>query len=162
MDHSQEPRQQASPSDGEYRLAGARRPNGAHVSSRGEAGERYPEQELTRAIIGCAVQVHKALGPGFLESIYENALAHELSKQGLRFTRQAIVKVHYDGIEVGEHRLDLFVESRVVVELKSVDAMVPKHTAQLISTLKAVGARVGLLINFDEIKLVDGLQRVVL
>ncbi len=122
----------------------------------------YPEKELTEKIIGCAITVHRELGPGYLESIYENALSHELMKQGLAFERQRVVRVFYDGIQVGEHRLDLFVEGRVVVELKSVDTLTQKHLAQTISSLKAVGANVGLLMNFDEAKLVDGIRRVVL
>ena len=122
----------------------------------------YPEKELTERIIACAIAVHRELGPGFLEVIYENAIAHEMRKHGLRFERQYVVPVFYDGVQVGEHRVDLFVEGKVVVELKSVDALNEKHKAQVISTLKAVPARVGLLMNFNEARLVDGLQRVVL
>ena len=85
------------------------------------SGERcFPERELTERIIGSAIAVHKALGPGFLESVYEKALAHELAKQGLRFERQETTKVLYDGVVCGEHRLDFLVEERVVVELKHV------------------------------------------
>ena len=128
----------------------------------GFPAREFPEQELTGKIIGCAIAVHKELGPGYVECIYENALAHELAKQGLRVERQKVVKVLYDGIPVGEHRVDLFVEGKVVVELKSVETITSKHVAQAISTLKAVKAEVALLMNFDEAVLADGIRRVVL
>lgn len=121
----------------------------------------FPERELPERIIGCAIAVHKALGPGFLESVYENALAHELTKQGLQFERQKATKVLYDGVVCGEHRLDFLVEERVVVELKHVEAVHNVHLAQVISTLKAFGVKVGLLINFNEARLVNGIRRVV-
>jgi len=122
--------------------------------------EGYPEQELTETIIGCAIRVHRALGPGYLEAVYENALAHELTKVGLSADRQRVVKVLYDGVEVGEHRADIVVDDRVIVELKSVESLHPKHVAQVISTLKATGVKIGLLINFNETRLVDGVKRV--
>ncbi len=124
--------------------------------------EKYPEKELTERIIGCAIRVHRELGAGYLEAIYENALVHEFVKEEIAFERQRTAKVYYDGVQVGEHRFDLFVESKVVVELKSVEMLTEKHLAQMISTLKTVGAKVGLLMNFDEAKLVDGIRRVVL
>ena len=122
----------------------------------------YPEKGLTEEIIRCAIAVHRTLGPGFVENIYESAMAHELGKIGRSFERQKIVKVFYDGIEVGEHRIDLFVEQKVVVELKSADAIVGKHVAQVISTLKAAGVQVGLLLNFDQARMIDGVKRVIL
>jgi len=135
---------------------------GARISPAGKGVSDFPETELTEKIIGCAIAVHRALGPGFLDAIYEKALALEMSKQGLRVERQRIVRIYYDGTEVGEHRIDLFVNGRVVLELKCADGISEKHLAQVISTLKAVGAEVGLLINFDEARLVDGIRRVVL
>lgn len=126
------------------------------------ADRDYPHRELTERVIGCAIRVHRELGPGYLESIYENALTHELRKQGLRVDTQHEVPVVYDGVQVGLHRADILVEGAVVVELKSVEALVPRHRAQLISTLKAVGASVGLLMNFNEARLAQGLKRVVL
>ncbi|MDY7009958.1 MAG: GxxExxY protein [Planctomycetota bacterium] len=123
--------------------------------------KQYPEKELTEKIIGCAISVHRELGPGYLEILYERALAQEFKKQGLKFEQQRSAKVFYDGVEIGEHRIDLFVEEKVVVELKSVERLNSRHVAQVISTLKAVGADVGLLINFDESRVVDGIQRVV-
>jgi GxxExxY protein len=136
--------------------------SGAKVSGAMPDGEDHPEKELTRRIIGCAVAVHKTLGPGYLEVVYENALAQELQEQGLKFERQKVVKVLYHGREVGEHRIDLLVEGKVVVELKSVEDLAKKHVAQVISTLKAADARVALLMNFNEAKMVDGVRRVVL
>ncbi|MHC4716546.1 MAG: GxxExxY protein [Planctomycetota bacterium] len=134
----------------------------ANVTRLGLPEKEYPEKDLTEKIIGCAIKVHRALGPGYLEAIYENALAIELTGNGLRVDRQRVVKVLYEGVEVGEHRIDLVVEGRVVLELKSVESLNQKHTAQIISTLRASGVRVGLLINFNEARLADGIRRVVL
>jgi len=135
---------------------------GAEVTGARGPDKDYPERELTEKIIGCAIHVHRELGPGFLESIYENALARALNGSGLRFERQKVVKVFFDGVEVGEHRIDLFVENSVVVELKSVEVLTNRHMAQVISTLKAARTQVGLLLNFDAARLVDGIRRVVL
>lgn len=121
----------------------------------------YPHKDLTERIIGCAINVHRALGPGFLESVYENALAHELNKNGLQVERQVATQIVYDDVVCGEHRLDMLVEGQVIVELKHVDGLHDKHLAQVISTLKAFGVQVGLLINFNEAKLVSGIRRVV-
>ncbi len=134
---------------------------GAEISGGPRPGEVYPEKDLTEKIIGCAIAVHRELGPGFLEMIYENALSHELRKQGLVVERQVPVRVMYDGVEVGEHRCDVIVDRKVVIELKSVDALTDRHLAQLISTLKAFKLKIGLLLNFNEARLVDGLRRVV-
>lgn len=122
----------------------------------------FPHKDLTFRINGCAIQVHKTLGPGFLESIYENALAVEFARQGLRYERQRSVQVIYEGVQVGEHRCDFVVEGKVLVELKSVDVLIEKHVAQVISTMKAFAVHVGLLFNFDETKLMDGFHRFVL
>lgn len=124
--------------------------------------ESFPQKELTFSINGCAIRVHKALGPGFLESIYENALSVEFQRQGFRFERQKSAKVVYEGVEVGEHRCDFLVEGSVLVELKSADGLCDKHVAQVISTMKAFNVQVGLLFNFDETRLMDGFQRFVL
>ena len=119
------------------------------------------DNRVTEAIIGAAIEVHKTLGPGFLESIYEEALCVELSLRGIRFARQALVGLDYKGHRIGESRLDLLVEDSVVVELKAVDALAPVHSAQVISYLKATGCRVGLLINFNVRRLTDGIKRIV-
>ena len=135
----------------------ARRP----VTSTTDSDPECPERELTQRIIGCAIEVHKTLGPGFKEGIYENAMIHELTRQGLAVNNQRVIQVFYKGTRVGWHRIDLVVEEKVIIELKHVETILKKHMAQTISTLKAAGLRVGLLINFNETRLMDGLRRVV-
>ena len=125
------------------------------------AGKDYPQKALTEQIIGGAIAVHKALGPGFLESVYENALVHELTKRGLQVQQQVLAEIIYDGAMVGEHRLDILVDGKVIVELKHVESIHDKHVAQVISMLKAFGIKVGLLINFNEARLTNGIRRVV-
>jgi GxxExxY protein len=107
-------------------------------------------EELSNQLIGAAIQFHKELGPGFLESIYEQALKVELSESGLRFDSQKEIKVQYSGVEVGVHRLDLVVEEEIIVELKAVKELADIHFAQLRSYLKATGMKVGLLLNFSK------------
>jgi len=106
--------------------------------------------DLTDKIIGCAIEVHKKLGPGFLESIYENAFILELEKQNLHGERQQEVIVKYDGIEVGRHRLDLIVNNTIVVELKAAKNIEDVHFAIVKSYLKALGKEHGLIINFSK------------
>jgi GxxExxY protein len=106
------------------------------------------DEELTRQIIGCAMRVHRVLGPGYLESVYEKALAHELQKAGLAAECQKPIRVHYDGIVVGDFVADLFVEGRIVVEIKAVRALTKAHEAQLVNYLTASGIDIGLLLNF--------------
>jgi len=110
--------------------------------------EGLEERELTGAIIGAALEVHRGLGPGFLESVYENALCVELGRRAISFDRQLEVPVLYVGLEVGRHRVDLVVAERVVVELKAIKALEPIHFAVLCSYLRASDKRVGLLLNF--------------
>jgi len=105
-------------------------------------------EKLTGRIIECAIKVHKKLGPGFLESIYQVALPIELVKEGLRVETQKEIRIYYDGKEVGFHRLDLVVEKQVIIELKTVKDFTDSHLAQLRSYLKATGLKVGLLLNF--------------
>ncbi|MFA5393192.1 MAG: GxxExxY protein [Candidatus Ratteibacteria bacterium] len=105
-------------------------------------------EKLTGKIIECAIKVHKKLGPGFLESIYQAALPLELVKQGLKVETQKEIKVFYDGKEIGLHRIDLLVEGQVIIELKTVNDFDDSHLAQLLSYLKASGLKVGLLLNF--------------
>ena len=116
-------------------------------------------EELTDRIIACAIRVHKKLGPGFLESIYQTALPLELLKDGLKVETQKEIKIFYDDKEVGSHRLDLVVEGEVIVELKTVKEFDDSHLAQLRSYLKASGLKVGLLLNFA--KAVLKIKRVV-
>ena len=107
-------------------------------------------EQLTEKIIGCAIEVHKKLGPGFIESIYENALIIELQKKGLPFDRQKEVVIQYDGVEVGRHRLDLIVNDTIVVELKAVKNIEDIHFAIVKSYLKALRKEHGLIINFSQ------------
>jgi GxxExxY protein len=113
-----------------------------------ETGLEY--EDLTDKILGCAIEVHKRLGPGFLESIYENALIIELQRRNLRVEQQREVVIRYDGVEVGVHRLDLIIDDAIVVELKAVKNIEDIHFAIVKSYLKALGKEHGLLINFSK------------
>jgi len=118
--------------------------------------------EITEKIIGAGIEVHKVLGPWMLESVYEAALADELSQPGLMVERQVAVPLSYKGLNFDEgYRLDLLVANEVIVELKCVDALLPIHEAQLLSYLKLSGRKVGLLINFKVPVLKMGIKRLV-
>lgn len=108
----------------------------------------YKHTDLTKAIIGAFYDVYNALGYGFLEKVYENALVHELRKRGFEVRQQQPIKVIYDGIEVGEYFADLLVNQQVIVELKATEAIAPDHEAQLVNYLKATNIDVGLVLNF--------------
>ncbi len=101
--------------------------------------------ELTERIIGCAMRVHSTLNSGFLESVYHNALLHELSKNGFSVESEKLINVHYDGVLVGAFSADLFVENEVIVELKAIQALALVHEVQLVNYLTATGTDVGLL-----------------
>jgi GxxExxY protein len=118
---------------------------------------------LSNRVIGCALEVHRELGPGLLESTYEQCLAYELSLAGLEFKAQHVLPVKYKGvlIECG-YRVDLLVQDSLIVELKSVDKLLPIHEAQLLTYLKLSGVHTGLLMNFNVSYLKDGLKRMVL
>jgi GxxExxY protein len=113
-----------------------------------KGGNMLEHEELTERIIQAASAVHRQLGPGFLESIYEAALSIELRKRGLTFDRQRHLPIFYDGIEIGYHRLDLLVEDTIVVELKAVKSIEDVHFAVVRAYLKAAGRKHGLLFNF--------------
>ena len=118
--------------------------------------------EITGAIVDAAVKIHIDLGPGLLESVYEVVLAKALEKRGFRVERQKLVSFEYDGMFFDEgFRTDLIVDGRVIVELKSVETLAPVHSKQLLTYLRLMDFRVGLLINFGTVKLVDGLHRIV-
>ncbi|MBI1775625.1 MAG: GxxExxY protein [Proteobacteria bacterium] len=120
------------------------------------------ENRIGETVLGCALTVHKALGPGLLESAYEACLAHEFGKAGLGFKRQIALPVVYDGIKIeAGYRLDLLVESRVVVEIKAVEKLGEIHQAQLLSYLKLGGYRLGYLLNFNVPRLKNGIWRLV-
>jgi GxxExxY protein len=106
------------------------------------------DEALTKSIIGCAFTVHNALGPGFLEKVYENALAHELRKRGINVVQQAPLRVTYDGVIVGDFYADLWVDDRVIVEIKAVQTLHKRHEAQLVNYLTTTGVDTGLLLNF--------------
>ena len=123
----------------------------------------YYEKDLTGKIIGAAIEVHRALGPGLLESAYDACLAHELSLRGLSFEHEKPVPVEYKGVGLDcGYRPDFLVSGKVVVELKAVDAIHPVHEAQILTCLKLTGCRVGLIINFNVPVLKDGIKRIVL
>jgi len=117
---------------------------------------------LTHSIIGAAIEVHRALGPGLLESIYEAALCIELDERSIRYERQAFVPALYKGRSLGDYKVDLIVEDLVVVEVKSVAAVLPVLHAQLLTYLRLTKKRVGLLINFNAPVVKDGITRRVL
>jgi GxxExxY protein len=109
--------------------------------------------QISEKIIGCAFKVSNALGDGYLEKVYENALAHELRKAGLSVLQQHGLKVYYDNVVVGEYVPDLFVEDEVIVELKAIKALQDTHVAQCINYLKTTGLRLCLLLNFGRRKM---------
>ena len=116
--------------------------------------------DLTTQIIRCAIEVHRHLGPGLLESVYESALCVELNSAGLSFVRQVGVPVLYKGELIAEHRPDLVVSDRVIVEVKSVERFNPVFLAQMLTYLRITGLRVGLILNFNRAVMVDGVRRV--
>jgi GxxExxY protein len=124
-----------------------------------EPGARL--DELAHAVIGAAIEAHRILGPGYLETVYEAALAVEFGLRGIPFERQKAVAVQYKGREAGEGRLDFLIAGELVLEIKAVDALAPIHSAQVISYLKALHLPLGLLINFHVPMLKDGIKRVV-
>jgi GxxExxY protein len=133
-----------------------------HDAKAEEAEEPDPEiDRWAHEVIGAALEVHRTLGPGFLESIYEHALCLELQARGVPFRRQVPLTVRYKGQIVGRGQLDLLVGRQLVVELKSVETLAPIHSVQLRSYLKALGQPLGLLINFNVHLLQDGLRRIV-
>jgi len=120
----------------------------------------HKDTEVTEVVIGAAIEVHRQLGPGMLESVYETALAYELTQRGLVVERQKAVPVAYKGLNFDEgFRLDLLVNHQVIVELKCVDVLLPIHDAQLLSYLKLTGLKVGLLLNFKVPVLKQGIKR---
>ncbi len=125
-----------------------------------DAVTEFPSGKLTGAIIGAAMEVHSALGPGLLESAYESCLFFELAERGIQVDRQVALPVEYKKRQVDcGFRIDLLVESEVIVELKAVEKTLPIHTAQLMTYLKLSGKRVGLIINFNVASLRDGIIR---
>ena len=117
---------------------------------------------ITREIIAAAIEVHRHLGPGLLESAYQECVCYELSRMGLSFTREVHLPVSYKGLQLAcSYRIDLLVENEILVELKSVEKLLPIHSAQLLTYLKASHKQIGLLINFNVLVLKDGIKRIV-
>lgn len=118
------------------------------------------DDPLTREIIGAAIEVHKALGPGLLESAYESCLARELEIRGLRFDRQSEIRLDYKGVRLDcVYRMDLVIEEAVLVEIKAVEKLLPIHDAQVLTYLRLTGFRRALLLNFNTPYLRDGIKR---
>ncbi len=117
--------------------------------------------EMATKVIGAAIEVHRHLGPGYLESVYEEALSIEFAKAGINFERQKEIGVSYKGCEIGKHRLDFFVGGMLIVKLESVEELAGIHKAQVISYLKTTGFQLDLLINFNVPVLKSGIQRIV-
>src|SRR5574341_2649120 len=121
------------------------------------------ENRISEAIIGAAIEVHKALGTGLLASAYEDCLAHELTLRGIPFEKQYAMPVCYKGIEIDcGYRIDLWVEKLVIVELKAIDAFAPIHEAQIMTYMKLANNRLGLLLNFNVTRLKLGIKRIIL
>jgi GxxExxY protein len=118
------------------------------------------QEELLKQFIDAAIEVHRELGPGYDEAVYENALVVEMDLRGIPYERQKTVDVVYKGVPVGEGRIDLFLGGEVVVELKAVEQLNKKHMAQVISYFKATKKPLGLLVNFHEYLLKNGLKRI--
>ena len=119
------------------------------------------ERELTEKVIGCAIEVHRVLGPGLLESTYQQCLAHELKVSSIPFQLEALLPVDYKGVNLDcGYRLDFLVDGRLILELKAVDEVSGLHQAQLMTYMRLAKVSVGLLINFNVTRLVDGIRRV--
>ena len=118
--------------------------------------------EISAKILDCAIKVHRAIGPGLLESTYEVCLAYELQKVGLKVETQVQLPIIYDGIEIeAGYRIDLLVEDKIIVELKSVEQLMPIHEAQLLTYLRLSKKKLGLLINFNVYLLKNGFKRII-
>ena len=119
--------------------------------------------EITEKIIGACINVHRALGPGLLESYYEACLFYEIEQAKLNVFRQVVLPIDYKNVKLDAgYRIDLLVENKVIIEIKAVEELADIHRAQILSYLKLSGCKVGLLINFNVVRVMDGLQRFVL
>lgn len=119
--------------------------------------------QLTYKIIGCAYEVHKILGPGLLESTYETCLCYELEKAGIKYEKQKELIINYKGVRLNNgYRIDILVENNIVIELKSVETLLPVHTAQIMTYIKLSKKKIGLLINFNVTNLQNGIHRYII
>ena len=119
------------------------------------------EKELSYKIVGCAIQVHKVLGSGYMEKLYERALLVELEENGLKAESQVPVQVHYKNILIGDYKIDIIVENKVIIELKACSKIIPVHEAQLIQYLYASGIKIGYVINFGSSRKLEYVRKVV-
>ena len=134
-----------------------------HEGHQGNEGISEEVERVAQVVVDAGLKVHKALGPGLLESAYEHCLAYELGARGVSLRRQAALPIRYDGVQLDAgYRLDLVVENAIIVEIKSVDGLTPLHQAQLLTYLKLSGCRLGLLMNFNVPLFKQGLTRLVL
>ncbi len=124
--------------------------------------KEFPLRDITGRIISCAIEVHSKLGPGLLESVYEEALSYEFELRGIPFERQKEISLSYKGRDVGKHRIDFLIEDQVILELKAVEAIHSIYEAQLLTYLRATGKKVGLLMNFNVERLKDGIKRFII
>jgi GxxExxY protein len=131
------------------------------VKTRALVGD-IPENAITERIIKCAIEVHRQLGPGLLESVYREAMIIECELDGLHVVKEVKIPVQYKGKTIGEYRLDLLIENLVIVEIKSVERFDPVFEAQILTYLKITGKKVGLLINFNSRLVKDGIRRFIL
>ena len=127
------------------------------------AEDQLEFDSVSRRVLGCALEVHRRLGPGLLESAYEACLCHELDREKITYLRQVDLPIHYRDVEIAcGYRIDLVVEFKLILELKSVRTLEPIHTAQLLTYMKLAGIKIGLLINFNVPVLKRGIRRLVL
>ena len=148
--------------DAEKKMQGKSKPEGAEGAEVTSVPPVSRLNQLTEQIVGAAIEVHRQTGPGLMESVYEECLCYELSQLGLNFQRQVRLPIAYKGIKLDcGFKMDLLVEDAIVLELKTVDQLLPVHSAQLLTYLKLSGKKVGLLINFNESVLTKGLKRLV-
>ena len=133
------------------------------VSTKGRKNTKMEFDDLSNRVIGCAIEVHRILGPGLLESTYEQCLAHELNGHGIQFQVQLPQPVRYKHVQLDcGYRIDFLIENQLIVELKSVETLKGIHEAQLLTYMKLAGIKIGLLINFNNTRLKDGIKRFVL
>jgi len=127
---------------------------------RGEEGTGLVEGDMTGRVIGLAIKVHKTIGPGLYENVYEDCLGLELSRSGLRFERQVELPLIYEGVRFERtYRADIIIEKSIILEIKSIENILPIHKSQLLTYLRLSGCRVGLLLNFNTVLLKNGLRR---
>ena len=118
--------------------------------------------KITEKVIGCAIEVHRNLGPGLLESNYEKALCYELKENHIKYDNQIFIPIHYKGQILGDYRIDLLVENNIIIELKATDKIEPLFEAQILTYLRIMGKKLGLLINFNVPVLKNGIKRFIL